>query len=90
MHLTPSSFTRPVLSSRWGSLCPTTKNQTLFSSKVQLRDHCVPEALTILSLTFHPKTKPETLPSCTRRTRWRPPYTTQLFLPFIPDTDVLV
>ena len=68
MHLTPSSVTRPVLFSQWGSLCPTTNKQTLFSSKVQLRDHCVPEALTILSPTFHPKTKTETLPPSTPRT----------------------
>lgn len=60
MHPAPSFLSHPTLCSLPGGAL-SANNQTLFSSKVQLRDHHVPETLTILSPTFYPQTKTEAL-----------------------------
>ena len=89
MHLALSFLSHPTLCSFPGGDL-SANNETLFSSKVQLRDHHVPETLTILSPAFYPQTKTEASPSSTPHTRSRPPCTMQLALLFIPDTALFV
>lgn len=89
MHPVLSFLSHPTLCSLPGGAL-FANNQTLFSSKVQLRDHHVPETLTILSPTFYPQTKTEASPSSTPHTPLRPPCITQLALLFIPDTALSV